>query len=245
MKIEELKYIIKNLGEVSIAFSGGVDSSLVSKISYETLGSKATAITVASEFTSEDDILEAIKTAKEIGIRHKIIKIRIIDQEIEKNNKSRCYICKKKILSSIPGKNIVDGTNADDDTEERPGIRALEEYGVISPLKKASIGKSEIRKMAKELGLSNYNKKSNSCLATRIPFNSIITREKLAKIEITERILKKENIFNTRARLKNNKLTIEIPTKYLKKYENSLDRIKEKIYETGIESIETSERHEN
>ncbi len=241
MKIEKLRDTIKGLGEVSVAFSGGVDSTLVSKIAYEVLGDKATAVTVVSEFTGENDISGAIKTAEEIGIKHKIIKVKILDGEIKKNPENRCYLCKVKILSSIPGKNIIDGTNADDD-EKRPGMRALREFGVYTPLKELGIGKWEIRQLAKEYGLSNHNKESNSCLATRIPFHSEITKDKLNKIEIAENALNEEKIYNIRARLVNDKFVFEIPAKYLKKYEDSTDKIKNRITKTNIKTIELRER---
>ena len=241
MKLEELKKSISQLKEATIAFSGGIDSTLVAKIAHETLGKKAIACTIASEFTSEDDVLYSVKIAKEIGIRHKIIRINILDEKISKNPKNRCYLCKKKILLSLPGKNILDGTNADDD-KKRPGMKALKEFGVFSPLKECGIKKHYVRMIAKDIGLSNYNKESNSCLATRIPFNSKITYDKLKKVETAEKILTEQDICNVRARLKDEKFILEIPGKYFKRYEESSKEINEKIYQTNIKAIDISER---
>ena len=240
--LEKLREYIKGLKEITISFSGGVDSSFLAKVAFEELGKKATAITVANEFTCEDDILNSIEIAKKIGIRHKIIKINILTEEIEKNSEDRCYLCKLNILSAIEGKNIADGTTVDDNPEDRPGMVALEEMGVVSPLKECGLGKEKIRKLAKELGLPNYNKPSNSCLATRIPFNSKITKEKLEKIDAAETILKKKGISGARAKLKDSSFLIELPSKEITKYKNSKKEIEDKIYQLGVNEIKLEER---
>ncbi|MFW6013692.1 MAG: ATP-dependent sacrificial sulfur transferase LarE [Candidatus Nanoarchaeia archaeon] len=240
--LKELRGYIKELKELTISFSGGVDSSLLAKVAFDELGKKATAITVASEFTCEDEIINSINIAKEIGIKHKIIKINILDEELEKNCKERCYHCKIRILTAIEGKTIAEGTNADDIFETRPGMKALEELEVLSPLKECGLGKEKIRKLAKELGLSNYNKPSNSCLATRIPFNSKITKEKLEKIETAEKILKEKKITGARARLNDDTFLIELPSTEIEKYNDSRKNIEDKIYKLNIKKIKLGER---
>ncbi|MFW6450498.1 MAG: asparagine synthase-related protein, partial [Nanoarchaeota archaeon] len=148
-KLNNLRQKIRSLKRVTVSFSGGVDSTLVSKVAYDELGGQALAVTVKTEFITEDEILYAVNIAKDIGIKHKIVYVSLLDDEIiAKNPADRCYFCKLNILENLPGKIILDGTNADDDPG-RPGMQALEELGINSPLKECGITKQEVREIAK------------------------------------------------------------------------------------------------
>ncbi len=175
----------KDKTSVLVAFSGGVDSSLVAKAAFDVLKDNATAAIAISEILPPGELENAIKIAEEIGIEliafeHKL------PEEFYKNTTKRCYYCKKtmmqnilEIAEEIRAKTVVDGTNADDLRSYRPGIKALRELGIRSPLAELGITKPEVRRLAKRLGLSNYNKASESCLATKIPYGMRITKRRL------------------------------------------------------------------
>ena len=185
-------------GRVVVALSGGVDSAVVALAAKHTLQDNALAITANYKTLAESEINTAINIAKEIGIRHIIIEYSELDDaKFIRNDNLRCYYCRKSLseylLSYSKAFNIsciVDGTNVDDLMDYRPGIKALREYGIKSPLLDIKIGKYTIRKIAKNFGLSNSNKPSNSCLASRIPYGKKITQEKLTNIEKAEKIVK-------------------------------------------------------
>lgn len=185
-------------GRVVVALSGGVDSAVVALAAKHTLQDNALAITANYKTLAESEMNTAIKISKEIGIRHIIIEYSELDDpKFIRNDNLRCYYCRKSLSEYLLSYSklfnisyIVDGTNVDDLMDYRPGIKALREYGIKSPLLDIKIGKHMIRKIAKNFGLSISNKPSNSCLASRIPFGKKITQEKLRKIENAENIVK-------------------------------------------------------
>lgn len=200
------KWIIENTkGKVLVALSGGVDSAVVALAVKESIGKENTiAITANYNTLSIEEITDAKKITKDLDIKHEIIKYNELeDNEFRKNNRQRCYYCRKelgKYLVEYAKQNsiesIFDGTNIDDLKEYRPGIKALKEYGIKSPLLESRLNKNNIRKIAKNFNLFVHDKPSNSCLASRVPFGNEITFEKLRKIEKSELIVKK--IFNLR-----------------------------------------------
>jgi len=199
-----LEEYLSKLGQATVALSGGVDSTLLAYYCHKILGDKASAITAVSEFTSQHELKNAKYVAELIGIKHKIITLSVL-KTVKNNPLDRCYHCKKFIFSSISGPNVCDGTNTDD--KERPGLKAIKELGVLSPLAACGIGKQIIIRKTQELSLPLTP--SNSCLATRLPHNSIITQELLDLVEQTESKLRCAGIINFRARPSNDKLTIE------------------------------------
>lgn len=196
-KYTALKKRISGLGSVAVAFSGGTDSAVLSKIAFNCLGKNAIAVTAKSATYTLEDLKNAVKEAKSIGIAHIIVKTNEFkDAKFISNQRNRCYWCKRELFSTLKKvsgkyriKNILDGTNSDDTSDVRPGFRANKEFGVISPFLECGITKEEIKKLAKKLGVAV--KPPNACLASRIPFNEKITAEKLKKIEKAESILKK------------------------------------------------------
>lgn len=181
-----------------VALSGGVDSAVVALAAKKAFGKGALAITADYKTLADEELGTARRVATEIGIAHKIIEYDELDNpEFVKNDGRRCYHCRTELGQHLAeeAKNagitlIVDGTNLDDLTDYRPGIRALQENGVRSPMVELGIDKFEIRKIARQTGLSIYDKPSNACLASRIPRGTEITYDKLRRIECSEIIVK-------------------------------------------------------
>ncbi len=196
-KLQNLKEILSGYDKLAVAFSGGVDSTFLLKIASDVLGENVTAITVNSSSISKREFGEALEFTASIGVRHIIHEINEFEIEgFSSNPPERCYICKKSIfegIKAIASKDgiytIADGSNADDLNDYRPGMKALAEMLVVSPLLEAGLTKSEIRELSKQAGLASWDKPALACLATRIPFGHQITKEKLRMIEEAEEYL--------------------------------------------------------
>lgn len=194
-KWEGLIKNLKSYDKVAIAFSGGVDSSFLLKAAAFALGKEnVIAVTADSAFVPSKELEESKAMAADIGVEHIILAMDVLSIEaIKKNPRDRCYICKKNVFTQIihTANNegisaIFDGSNLDDDLDFRPGKKALDELKVQSPLKECGLTKNDIRELSKELGLSTWEKPSMACLASRIPYDDIITKEKLEMIEKAE-----------------------------------------------------------
>lgn len=198
--VENIKYkglveYLKSLGSVVVAFSGGVDSTFLLRAAKEALGDKVIAVTVVSPYIPKWEIEEAVAITKNMKIQHKFIEVPIIE-EIRLNPKERCYLCKKNIFSMIKEEArkenmdfVLDGTNADDTKDYRPGIRALKELNIKSPLLENNLTKEDIRIFSKELGLGTWDKPAYACLLSRIPYDEEIKIDELNKIEKSEKYL--------------------------------------------------------
>jgi uncharacterized protein len=222
--MERIKKYLKRFedSKVAVAYSGGVDSSLIALTAREF----ADSITVKSEFTPKHTIDEAVDFASRFGIKHRVIDINLLDDEIKKNPGNRCFLCKKKIFHEIRKLGydlILDGTNADDLGEERPGLKANREEHVISPLADLGLGKREVREIMNKIDKKTSLKPSETCLATRIPFNSEITSERLMRIDKAEEILRKLKFSRVRVRDHFPLARIQVREKEFKKILNSRD----------------------
>src|SRR5919197_2868106 len=199
-----VEWFAKNGGRAIVALSGGVDSAVVALAAKRALGNNAIAITADYKTLAEEELATARQVAKEIGIAHRVIEYDELENpEFVKNDGMRCYHCRTELGQHLAEEAkkagialIIDGTNIDDLADYRPGIRALRENGVRSPMVELGIGKLQIREIAKSFGLSVYEKPSNACLASRIPTGSKVTHEKLQRIESAEIIVKR--IFGVR-----------------------------------------------
>jgi uncharacterized protein len=199
-----VNWFLKNGDRVIVALSGGVDSAVVALAAKRALGNNALSITANYKTLSYEELCSARKIATEIPIEHKVIEYdELQNSEFVKNDERRCYYCRKDLGQRLVleankfGINlIVDGTNTDDLQDYRPGIKALRENSIRSPMIEIGIDKSEIRSIAQKFGLSIYDKPSNACLASRVPRGIQVTYEKLKKIEKSEIIVK--SLFNVR-----------------------------------------------
>jgi pyridinium-3,5-biscarboxylic acid mononucleotide sulfurtransferase len=198
--LEKLLNWFKDKERVLVSLSGGVDSALVAYAANEKLGINAIAVTADYKTLSSEELDSAKTMAREIGIKHKIIEYSELDNEdFVKNDEKRCFYCRDELshkllelASSLEIKIIVDGTQSDDIGDYRPGIDALHGNGIRSPLLETKFTKELVRKTAKSVDLSIFDKPSNSCLASRIPWGQRVTAEKLARIEIGEKIIKQK-----------------------------------------------------
>lgn len=196
-KIENLKQIITGYGKVAVAYSGGIDSTLLLKVSHDCLGEKAVAITAVSPSLPALELEQAQAIAREIGAPHFIIH----SQELEdprylENTPSRCFFCKSEVYTQLSQRaaelgidTLVDGTNADDVSDHRPGLQAARQRGVRSPLQEAGLSKAEIRQLGRQLGLPNWDKPAAACLSSRIPYGTRISPAMLSQVEQAERAL--------------------------------------------------------
>ncbi len=197
-KLDELINWFNEQTKVLVALSGGVDSALVAYAAHKSLGNSAIAVTADYKTLAKEELESAEKICSEIGIRHIIIQYSELENpNFVKNDKNRCFHCRTELsehLKEISKKEnvstMVDGTNLDDLGEYRPGIKALKENGVRSPLVEVGFTKDKIREYARKVGLSVYDRPSNSCLASRIPWGQEVTAERLARIETGEIMVK-------------------------------------------------------
>ena len=205
--------------KVLVSLSGGVDSALVAYAAKTTLNKDAIAVTADYKTLSSEELNTAKNIAKEIGITHKIIEYSELDNEdFVKNDNKRCFYCREELsqkliqlASSLGIDVIVDGTQSDDMGDYRPGIDALHGNGIRSPLLETHFTKNMVRNTAKSVGISIYDKPSNSCLASRIPWGQRVTAEKLARIEMGEKIIKqKTGLQQVRVRDINGNARIEV-----------------------------------
>jgi pyridinium-3,5-biscarboxylic acid mononucleotide sulfurtransferase len=181
-----------------VALSGGVDSAVVALAAKEALGGNAIAATADYATLSKEELESASNVAREIDINHIIIKYNeLANEKFVRNDKLRCFYCRTELAAHLASEAsrrnillITDGTNLDDLNDYRPGIRAMREYGIRSPLVELGMNKFEIRSIAKNHDLSVYNKPSNSCLASRIPHGISVTEERLRRIEMSELVVK-------------------------------------------------------
>lgn len=200
--------MFSKMGSVLVCYSGGVDSTFLLKVAKDVLKDKVLAVTASSEIHLRMELQEAKSYAKIFGVKHIIINTKELDDpDFISNPPERCYFCKKELFSKLSelakqyGLNyVIDGTNYDDLSDFRPGMKAASEFGVKSPLKDFKFTKEEIRTLSKQMSLPTWDKPSSTCLSTRFPYGTKITREKLLRVERAEEFFTKFGIKNLRVR---------------------------------------------
>ncbi len=225
-KYEKLESCIRDLGSLAVAFSGGVDSTLLMKVASMVLGEKAVAITAKSISFPEREHKESEDFCRDNGIKQIIVEVDQMKIEgFSQNPPNRCYLCKKRIFSGImeaAGKlgitNVAEGSNTDDDGDYRPGMIAIKEMGVLSPLKVAELSKEEIRVLSKKLDLPTWSKPSFACLATRFVYGETITPEKIKMAGDAEELLLSLGFSQSRCRVHGDIARIEVPEEEIAKF---------------------------
>lgn len=229
----ELKDFFIEYNKVALAYSGGVDSAflLYAGLKY---GADIKAYYVRSAFQPEFEYRDAMRMAENLGANVQIIKLDILQHgDVTENTALRCYFCKQKIMGSIISAaaadgydTLLDGTNASDDAGDRPGMAALRELNILSPLRICNLTKPEIRRLSREAGLFTWDKPAYACLATRVPVGERISGEKLKKVERGEDFLFKLGFRDFRLRLRAENALLQFTRKDMAKAESMLEEIR-------------------
>lgn len=217
-KLEQLKEYLIGLGSVAIAFSGGVDSTFLLKVAHDVLGDNAIAVTASSCSFPKRELNEASEFCKKEGIRHFICKSEELDIDgFSSNPPNRCYLCKHELFEKIIKiakenniKYVAEGSNMDDNGDYRPGLMAVAELEVKSPLRAVGLDKNQIRLLSKNLGLSTWNKQSFACLSSRFVYGETITEEKLNMVDKAEQLLLDMGFHQVRVRIHDRLARIEV-----------------------------------
>jgi pyridinium-3,5-biscarboxylic acid mononucleotide sulfurtransferase len=243
-KLSQLKELFSQMDRALIAYSGGVDSTLVAKIAYDVLGERALAMTAVSPSLLPEELIESQEQAAKIGIKQELVKTQEMDNpNYTSNPVNRCYFCKSELhdtlkpLAIAKGYSyVVDGINADDLQDYRPGIIAAKERGARSPLAEVGVSKLEVREMSRFLGLKWWDKPAQPCLSSRFPYGEEITVSKLQRVGRAEVYLRQLGYSNLRVRSQEDTAKIELPPEQIKQFVQDIDlsKLVAKFQELGF-----------
>lgn len=217
-KYQHLQEYLRSLGSVAVAFSSGVDSTFLLRVAHDVLGDRVLAVTASSCSFPERELKEAEAFCRQAGIAHIVCKSEELDIEgFRQNPKNRCYLCKHELFEKIWSiakehglAAVVEGSNMNDNGDYRPGLIAVKELGVKSPLREAELHKEEIRELSKQLGLPTWNKQSFACLSSRFVYGETISEEKLGMVDKAEQMLLDLGFHQVRVRIHDRIARIEI-----------------------------------
>ncbi len=230
-KLEQLRALFADMDRALVAYSGGIDSTLVAKLAVDVLGDRALAITAVSPSLLPEDLAEARMQAAQMGITHELVQTHEIDNpNYAANPVNRCYFCKSELHDTLKPialergyPYVVDGVNADDLQDYRPGIQAAKERGARSPLAEVGITKLEVRQLAKGLGLPWWDKPAQPCLSSRFPYGETITVEKLHRVGRAEYYLRQQGLKTLRVRSEADTARIELPAEQIASFVTKTD----------------------
>ena len=233
LKLAQLRNLFMEMEQALIAYSGGIDSTLVAKVAYDVLGDRALAVTAKSPSLLPEELEDAIDQARSIGITHQIVETHEMDNPNYSSNPiNRCYFCKSELHDTLKPlaldlgyAYVIDGVNADDLQDYRPGIQAAKERGARSPLAELGITKMEVREIAKSLGLVCWNKPAQPCLSSRFPYGEEITIPKLNRVGRAEIYLRRLGYENVRVRSTGDTAKIELPADLIQKFVNNINLV--------------------
>ncbi len=246
-KLAQLKALLKKLGSVVVAFSGGVDSTFLLKVAQEVLRDKVLAVTIDSNSFAKKELREANVFCEQQGIVQEVCKFNELDVEgFCQNPPNRCYICKKALFQNLLEiaeerkiAFVVEGSNIDDEGDYRPGMQAVKELGICSPLREVGLTKQEIRQLSRNYGLAVWNKPSSACLSSRFAYGEQITREKLKMVEQAEQFLQDLGFTQVRVRVHGSLARIEVLLEEIPQLmlQDNRKRIAEKLKEYGFSYV--------
>lgn len=236
-KLDVLRRTLHDLGSAVVAYSGGVDSTFLLKVAVDQLGDQALAVTADSETIPRAELDMARKLAQSIGARHLVVNTNeMCDPDFVANPPDRCFHCKKTLFGTLTElaarqgiEHIVEGSNFSDLSDYRPGMKAVSQFKVLSPLREAGLTKDEIRELSQQFGLPTWDKPAAPCLSSRIPYGSEITIDKLHRIEEAEKYLRTLGFEVLRVRDHDDIARIEVPKEALPRFME--DGISEEVAE--------------
>lgn len=245
-KLKNLRELIRDSKSAVIAFSGGVDSTLVLKIAQEQLGNRAIAVTALSESLPSGELEEAQGLARSIGAAHVVLQtFETRDENYLANAANRCYFCKTEMYSRVGEfaraegfAVMLDGLNIDDLTDRRPGRAAAIEHGVISPLVDADLSKKEVRELSRQMGLPTWDKPALACLSSRIPHGTPITLQSLTQIDRAENFIRRFGIRQVRVRHHGEIARIEVEPRDIKSVRDRESEITARLNQLGFAKVE-------